>query len=97
VASKIFNLLINILFDLNFSDTQCGFKGLSKEAANKILPKMTLTGYEFDVELILRSKQIGLSIKEVPITWTHKENSKFKVSKEFSRMLIGLLKLWINK
>lgn len=91
VLSKIFNIIVNRLFDLKIKDTQCGAKVFKREVVDRVLPKLKSTGFEFDVELLWRIKNEGFSIKEVPITWQHTDESSFSL-KYAPQMFINLAK-----
>jgi len=91
ISSILFNFLVNILFKLNIRDTQCGAKVFKKNIIKKVIPKMTSTGFEFDVELLWRIKQIG-QIKEKGIKWTHQQGTSFSLLNG-PLMIYKLLKL----
>ncbi|NYZ77794.1 glycosyltransferase [Candidatus Micrarchaeota archaeon] len=98
LSSRVFNLLVRLLFGLRFSDTQCGFKAFRKKAGKALAGEITHSGYEFDVELLYRAKKKGFSIKEIPIRWKHVpggplEAGFFGVFKTALKMVLGLLKL----
>jgi len=95
LASKAFNLLVNIIFKLNIKDTQCGAKVFKKEVIKKILPSLTTKGFETDVELIWRAKKENYRLKEIPITWEHKGGETFNF-KYIPNMFINLIKLKIK-
>lgn len=78
--SRVFNLIIRMLFGLNISDTQCGAKAFKAKAIKTVIPKMKSKGFEFDVELLWRLKRVGFSIVEVPVMWMHVEGSTFSLS-----------------
>ncbi|MEK6954488.1 MAG: glycosyltransferase [Candidatus Micrarchaeota archaeon] len=92
LASRSFNALVNLLFNLKINDTQCGFKGIRKKAAKKLLPLIKLKGFEWDVELIAKAKKHGFAISEIGIEWHHKKEGKVKFS-DTARMLGGILNL----
>ncbi len=92
VASRVFNILIRLIFNLPFKDTQCGAKVFKKEVIKDILSEIKANGFEFDVELLWKLKNRGYKIKEVPITWKHEERSSFKLSYA-PQMLLSLLKI----
>lgn len=92
IASRVFNLLVNLLFSLGLKDTQCGAKVFRKQVIKEVLPFIKSKGFEFDVELLWRIKQRGFSIKEVPIAWKHKRGSSFSFSNTPS-MFLNLLRL----
>lgn len=72
----------------DISDTQCGFKMFKKEVAQKLFTKVkdlhhgfrSVSGSSvssgFDVELLYIATQMGLSIKEVPVTWLYVETRR---------------------
>ena len=92
LESRGFNLLIRILFGLSFHDTQCGAKVFKKAAVDAVLPHLVSTGFEFDVELIWRLGQAGYRIKEIPIAWQNKGDSRVRKG-DMIRMFTGLLRI----
>ncbi len=92
LASYSFNALVNLLFNLDIRDTQCGFKGIRKGVAMKLIPLMRLRGFEWDVELLAKAKRHGMRITEIGIEWHHKKEGKVKLS-DTTKMLSGILKL----
>lgn len=91
-ASKGYNMLINLIFNLNIKDTQCGAKIFRKEVIKEIIPKLNAKGYSFDIDLLWNIKKKGYKIKEVPIDWKHQEDSKFSL-KYAPKMFFSLLKI----
>ena len=47
---KLGNVVVQSVLLLPFEDTQCGFKLYKKAALKKILPKLTVDGFAFDME-----------------------------------------------
>ncbi len=92
VESRVFNLLVRLLFSLPYSDTQCGAKVFKKSAVDAVLSDMVSTGFEFDVELLWRLSRKGFRVKEYPITWENQEASRVNVGDIF-RMLAALITL----
>jgi hypothetical protein len=90
LESRAFNLLIRILFDLKYYDTQCGAKVFKKSAIDAILPMMKSRGFEFDVELLWRLRVAGYRVLEVPIEWQNKGDSHVRKT-DMIRMLAGLV------
>jgi len=99
LAAKGINVIANTMFDLSVSDTQCGLKALSRDALDRILPKMKATGFEFDIELLLHAKKLGMKIKEVPIAWEHRQNTS-KISglpvKTIGKIGPSILRMWLR-
>lgn len=95
ISSKAFNILVNIIFNLGFEDTQCGAKFFRKEAISDVLNDLKTKEFEFDVELLWKLKKKGYNVVEYPITWKHSEGSSFSLFNG-PKMIFSLLKvrLW---
>lgn len=52
---------------IHVTDIMAGFKGFTKEAANKLDLKTAHFGYE--AEIIVKAGKLGLKVKEIPITY----------------------------
>jgi dolichol-phosphate mannosyltransferase len=92
MESRVFNLLVRLLFGLKLTDTQCGAKVFKKSAIDAVIRDMISTGFEFDVELLWRLAKKGYIIHECPITWNNQGDSRVKAGDAF-RMLAGLIKI----
>ena len=57
-------------------DTQCGFKGFTREAAADLFGRQQITSIVFDVEVIHLARRRGYGIAVVPIEWTDKHGSR---------------------
>lgn len=95
IASRVFNFLIRILFGLKFRDTQCGAKLFKKEVIKEVLPKLGITEWAFDIDLLYQMKKANFKIKEIPTEWRDIEGSKINVRKTSTRMLLSIIKLRI--
>ena len=92
----IFNLIVQIFSGIfGIWDTQCGFKGFRAEAAENIFKKTKISGFAFDVEVLILAKKMGYKIKEIPITWINDADSKVKLN-GMIKMLIEVLKIRLN-
>lgn len=92
-ASRIFNLMVRLILKSPFADHQCGFKAISKEKFNLILPLLRENGWFFDTELIVASLVCGLRIKPIDIIWRDKGGSKISFFRDSIKMFIGILRL----
>lgn len=95
LSGKTGNLLVRLLFGLHINDTQCGFKLFTYDASSAIFPALTLDRFGFDIELLAIAKFHNLKIKEVPIVWSHKDDSKVKI-KDYFDVLISTFKVKIK-
>lgn len=92
LESRVFNLIIRLLFGLRYHDTQCGAKVFRRRAVGSVLPRMVSTGFEFDVELLWRLQREGYVVGEFPIQWQNNGDSRVR-RRDMIRMLAGLFKV----
>jgi len=95
-AGKAFSHIFNALFNLNVKDTQCGCKAFKKEALENVLNTVESNGFEFDAELLFKCKRRGYTIKEIPVTWSYKPDSKLSLFQDTLKMGKGVVKLWVK-
>ena len=95
-AGKVFSKLFNLLFSLHVKDTQCGCKAFKREVLENVLHRVESNGFEFDAELLFRCKKAGYTIREVPVNWSYKPDSKLNLFKDTISMGKGVLKLWLK-
>jgi dolichyl-phosphate beta-glucosyltransferase len=70
ILGDLGNYLIQFTLDLRgIKDTQCGFKVLSQEVVEKIIPQMQAIRWGGDFEILALGKRMGYKIIEVPIAW----------------------------
>jgi len=93
IASRVFNILVRVLFIMPYHDTQCGAKIFKKDALEKILPKITTSNWAFDVDLLYKAKKSKLKIKEYPTIWQDKTGSKLDLKKASIQMLFAAIRL----
>ncbi len=93
IASRVFNLIVRILFQINLTDTQCGAKAFRTTAIRTLLNEMKSRGWAFDVELLWRLKQNNHSIREIPIVWRDNSQSRLRLHVDGPAMLWELIKL----
>ena len=94
VISRAYNLLIRGFFPRRrFSDAQCGFKALSRRAADELVPLIEDQAWFFDSELLLRAEQRGYEIYEVPVGWVEDLDSRVKVMRTAWEDVKGLVRV----
>jgi glycosyltransferase involved in cell wall biosynthesis len=91
--SRSYNLMIKGLFFTDFPDAQCGFKALTRQAAQAIVPKIQNNNWFFDTELLIIAAKGGYRIKSVPVGWVEDPNSTVKVLGTAVEDIKGLLRL----
>ncbi|OGO43266.1 MAG: glycosyl transferase [Chloroflexi bacterium RBG_16_57_9] len=94
IISRMYNLLIKLMFpSRRFSDAQCGFKALSRQAVCKLVPLVKDQAWFFDSELLLRAEQHGYKIFEVPVEWIEDLDSRVKIGKTAWEDVKGLARV----
>lgn len=67
--SLIYQLLVFCLFHLKVRDTQVGLKVFRREVLEKVLPRLVVKRYAFDIELLAVARRMGFSkIYEAPVS-----------------------------
>lgn len=93
VISRVYNILIKMLFMIKFSDAQCGFKAVTKRVVNELIPKIEDNEWFFDSELLIVGEKSGYKIYEEPVTWVDNPGSTVRVIKTISGDISGLWRL----
>ncbi len=65
--SRAYNLILKLTLHGRFSDAECGFKALRRDAAQTLLPLVEDNEWFFDTELLVTAERLGLRIGEVPV------------------------------
>jgi glycosyltransferase involved in cell wall biosynthesis len=75
LVSVCYNLIIKILFGLQYQDTQCGLKIFKKKALDKVIDKVKSKRYAFDLELIIALREMRFRVADAPVTINNQKNS----------------------
>ncbi|MFA7157894.1 MAG: dolichyl-phosphate beta-glucosyltransferase [Kiritimatiellia bacterium] len=92
-ASRLFNVMVHLLFGLPFADTQCGAKLIKRAAVQRILPNLGITRWAFDVDLLLQLRQAGCKTVEIPTIWRDVAGSRLEIAEVFMEMCAALIRL----
>jgi dolichyl-phosphate beta-glucosyltransferase len=74
----LFHVLASVWVVGDVKDTQCGFKGFTREAAHDLFARQRVTSIVFDVELIHLARRRGYRIAVVPIRWEDVRGSRMR-------------------
>ena len=80
LLGKLFHLLASIWVVGPVQDTQCGFKGFRREAAQDLFSRQRVTSIVFDVEIIYLARRRGYRFAIVPVRWYDKRGSRMRAS-----------------
>jgi dolichyl-phosphate beta-glucosyltransferase len=81
LIGRVFNAHVRLFALPGITDTQCGFKLFSAEAAQALFPRLTTPGFAFDVELLVMARRAGYEIREAGIVWHGRADSRVGVAR----------------
>jgi glycosyltransferase involved in cell wall biosynthesis len=93
LASRSFNLMVRLLFNLQFKDTQCGAKVLKQYVVKDIIDDLIITNFAFDIDLLYQIQRNGYTILELPIEWQHDNFTELRMAKVVPSMFLSILGL----
>ncbi len=96
IISRCYNALVKCLFHAKFSDAQCGFKGITREAAGRLLPAVEDPGWFFDTELLLVAEKCGYRVLDLPVKWIDDPDSRVRIFSTAWHDLKGLVRIRRN-
>ena len=97
LTSKGANFLADFLLRPGVSDLTGSFRLYERHALESILPKVTCTGYAFQMEIVVLAKKNGYRIAEVPITFVDRIYGESKLgTREIVLYLKGLVTLFLT-
>jgi glycosyltransferase involved in cell wall biosynthesis len=92
-ASRVFHMIVELLFHMNIRDTQCGAKVMRRAAVEKVHPSLRIADMAFDINLLYSLKRAGFRILEVPTEWTDIMGSKVTLGRTSLTMLLSAIRI----
>src|SRR5437763_7869022 len=75
VGNPAITAILNRFFGAGIGDAYCGMRGFTKRVYQQIDPRTT--GMEFALELLIKTKKLGASVAEIPVTlWPDKRGRR---------------------
>lgn len=104
LISQVGNFLVRVLLLPGISDSQCGFKAFSSDAASRIFVRQKTRGWGFDMEILAWARRFGYLVAVVPIPdWAdieggtlhqHPLAAALRTLKDLARIR---LRLWLTR
>jgi dolichyl-phosphate beta-glucosyltransferase len=94
LMGRTFNLVLRLLRLTQLRDTQCGFKLFPGDLARSLAAVQRVTGFAYDVELLLLAASWGATVREVGVQWRHMEASRVLALHHSRQMLADAMRLW---
>jgi glycosyltransferase involved in cell wall biosynthesis len=80
LGSRLFALLQRGIVGLPFTDTQCPFKVMTREAMEAIVPRLEVERWNFDVEFLVVAQRLGFDTRELLVDWEHVDGSTIRLT-----------------
>lgn len=95
--SRIFNIILKILFSTKITDGMIGFKFFKRDIVKTLFNNGAISdGWIFCTELLLVGEKLQIKIKEIPVIWEDDQSSKVKIINLTAEYLKALLILKIK-
>ncbi|MCZ7557135.1 MAG: glycosyltransferase [Bacteroidia bacterium] len=91
--SRSYNLMVKAMFFTRFSDAQCGFKAVTRQVVDVLLPEIEDNVWFFDSELLIIGEKCGYRIYDVPVKWIEDLDTRVKIVKTAIDDIKGLLRV----
>jgi len=91
-----FNYLVRAVLGFNVPDTQCGFKLFSAKAADGVFRLVTIEGWAFDIEALFLAGRLGFTVRDLPIEWHYRDESRVSPVRDAFLMAKDVLKIRLN-
>lgn len=79
LLGRVFHALAAFWVTGPVPDTQCGFKGFTREAAHDLFMRQKIGSIVFDAEIIRLARKRGYTMAIVPVRWADKRGSRMRV------------------
>jgi glycosyltransferase involved in cell wall biosynthesis len=93
LISRSYNHLLHATLRARFSDAQCGFKAVRRDALDGLLADVRDDKWFFDTELLVIAQRRGLRIHEVPVDWVDDPDSRVDIVRTAVEDLKGIARL----
>jgi glycosyltransferase involved in cell wall biosynthesis len=93
LISRTYNVLLRAILHVSFSDAQCGFKAIRRDALLPLLDRIENQNWFFDTELLYLAQQAGLRLSEVPVDWIEDRDSSVNLRATILEDLRGIRRL----
>jgi dolichyl-phosphate beta-glucosyltransferase len=90
LAGKLFGIGTRLFCISGIYDTQCGFKAMKRDVAQKVFPQVTSNSAIFDIEMFVVATREGYRIAEIPVKWVHDPDTRIPYN------LRRAIKIWLE-
>jgi hypothetical protein len=94
VPSSGYNSLVRLFLRSEMQDHQCGFKAFDRTVLLTLLDDVEDDHWFWDTELLVRAQRDGYRVKEFPVDWEPKGDSKVDLVRDVFGMGSQILRTW---
>lgn len=96
VMSTGMRIAARVLLGLPYRDTQCGFKLFPRHLAFELFSQQRSSSWVFDAEILVIARRSGLPIREVPVVWEPRGESRVGAGSAVTSA-VGLLQIAVRR
>jgi len=95
LLSRLFRTVIFGLMGIprELTDTQCGFKLYRGDVARKLYRDCRSDGFMFDIEVLMRARRRGFTVREFPVEWVCDLDSRLCPTRNLFGILRELIRI----
>lgn len=94
IPSHTFNGLVRLMLRSPLYDHQCGFKAFDRETLFSLIDSVEDDHWFWDTELLVRANRAGYRVREFPVEWTPKGDTKVDLVRDVAGMGGSIVRLW---
>lgn len=94
VASTGYNALVRLVLRSPLYDHQCGFKAFDREVLFDLLEEVEDDHWFWDTEVLVRAQRAGYRVREFPVDWEPKGDTKVDLVRDVFGMGSQIVRLW---
>jgi dolichyl-phosphate beta-glucosyltransferase len=97
LATSVFRAIVTWMVSREVTDTQCGLKVFSRQAALDVFSRATIDGFAFDAEVVMITHRLGLPFQRVPVTLINEFTSTLSLRRNALPMLLDVFRVWLRE
>jgi dolichyl-phosphate beta-glucosyltransferase len=94
MATHVFRAVVKTLISRQITDTQCGLKLFTRQAALDIFSRVNTDGFAFDAEVVTLTHRLHLLFQRIPVTLINDYASTLSLRSNALPMLAEVLRIW---
>jgi len=94
VPSLVYNTLVRLFLRSGLRDHQCGFKAFDREVLLELLADVEDDHWFWDTEVLVRAQRAGYRVREFPVDWTPRGDSKVDIVRDVFGMGSQIVRTW---